>query len=246
MGCLKDYSLAITGALKQWWWPLESPGDQVDAISGLTAFAVIPFASSITTPPGKVLNGALLDKSAFTASPIGFSTGIVTDLAYTAGQGCSICGWARRVSGSIVNQNLVAGVTMYADAAGTIQNGALALFDGSSAIDVSAAGFPFFLCDLNNPHSEPLGTFFFFAIHYDGVTGKVSYQVNADPVVESVCTVTIPDSPYAKFEFYYGLIFPAGSGQFDEVCLFYPKLTQAQVDYIYNSGAGRTPPIVLP
>lgn len=241
--CSKDLSLTIEPATR-WWWPLETVGNQVDVLSGLTAFQINP--GTFTAPAGKVNNGALLTKNlAFDPAP-GFSTGIVPELAYAAADGFTFCGWTRRVSGP-TNTSLRCVLSLFADAGGVTTNGNVSLIDALSTCEASAVGTPFSICSTIIAHVVGLGTYFFFALSFDPATGKTSFQIDNGAVQTSVCSVIIPASPFGTFQFNYGATNPlAGSGSFDEVALFYPKLTQTQIDYIFNAGVGRTPPITLP
>lgn len=241
--CTKEFELVVEGGLRVW-YPLEATGAQVDVLSGIVANEFNPGSSIFSAVAGKILNGALLDKAAFD-NKMGFSTGITGDLAYDAADGFTFCGWARRVTGS-TNQILSCSLTLFADAGGVTTNGFVGMSDGVLIFEAAATGTPFSICITNLANVVGLGTFFFFVMSYRPSDGKVVFQVDNGAVQTSVCSVVIPTSPFARFEFYYGQINPAGSGQFDEVALFYPMLTQPQIDYIYNAGLGRTPPITLP
>lgn len=243
--CTKEFELVVEGGLRVW-WPLESTGNQVDVLSGIVATELNPGSSSFSAPAGKVLNGALITKAAFDLEP-GFHTGLspISELAYDAADGFTFCAWARRVTGTD-NQVLSCSLALYADAGGVTTNGLVELSDGVGICQVSAIGTPFSFCTLSIPHVVAIGTFFFFTASYRPSDGKVLFQVDNGPVQTTACSVVIPSSPFGRFRFIYGQINPAGSGQFDEVALFYPMLTQPQIDYIYNAGIGRTPPITLP
>lgn len=242
MICSRDLSITIEPATR-WWWPLEAVGAQVDVLSGVTASQV--GASTFTAPAGKVSNGALITKTAFDFYPFGFRTAIIPELAYDAADGFTFCGWARRVSGN-TNDDFLCALTLYADAGGVTANGNVSMTDAVNIFETSASGTPFSICVTNVAHVVGLGTFFFFAVSYRPSDGRIVFQVNNGPVQTSACSVVIPSSPFGQFRFFYGPIAAAGSAQYDEVALFYPILTQAQIDYIFNSGAGRTPPITLP
>jgi len=241
--CTKELELVVEGGLRVW-YPLEATGAQVDVLSGIVASESNPGSSTFSAPAGKVLNGALITKAAFDVN-VGFDTGIIGALAYDAADGFTLCGWARRVTGS-ANQILSCSLALYADAGGVTLNGLLDLSDGVNICQVGTSGTPFSICNTNVAHVVGLGTFFFFVASYRPSDGKALFQIDNGPVQTSACSVIIPSSPFGRFRLIYGGINPAGEGQFDEVALFYPMLTQPQIDYIWNGGLGRTPPITLP
>lgn len=205
----------------------------------------------IVTPPntatataGKIINGALFTKSAGNGNTTGYQTGIVAALAYT-GTGLSFCGWARRTAG-LANQLLAVSYQAFADAGGVTSNGSLGMNDGNNFFELDGlTTVPFNICTIGEARVSVLGTFFFFCCRLN-IDGTITYQINGNAPVTSVCLTSIPDSPFGQFRFQYGFFNPAGAGQFDEMAFFPFALNAAQIAYIYNGGAGRTTPITLP
>lgn len=248
--CTKDYQILVSGGY-MFWKMEEAGGNRVDSIQSV---ALVPFTTvggnTVTGPAGKILNGVLLTKvTGSVGLHVGLATALVAPFAYVAGDSFSIVGWARRTSGTVAEPEINLTLDLYDDAIGSNWLTTIILNEtlGTAQffiLDNVGAGFS----NVNVATGHAVGTFFFFALLYDGATGLVSGQIDGGGLQVGAGVANLLTAPFGTLLLHSAGPAPAVSNamQFDEVGFFPVLLTQAQVNYLYNAGAGQTSPIVFP
>lgn len=245
MICQKTVTLTVESSVAAWWWPLEeASGNRIDASQGI---ALIPNATgshTIDNTTGVVALGCRINKAAGGFSSPGLISAIDTSFTY-AGEAITIAGWARRISGSIVNHALFGMIRFLDDAVGTTELAAVGFSDLASTFEMFHSTQTSFNT-IDAAHIVPLGTWFFFRIYYDPVAAEIGFQIDNGVVVTGPVTGVFPNSGFGEVSFTFGTQNPAAVGEFDECAIYFAKLTDAQASYIYNASNGRTWPVSLP
>lgn len=223
--CNKSLSLTIDDLTPAGWWTMEVGGDTLfdatgNANLGRTA------GTAFTATAGKVNLAATASGTGTT----GYETVPVAAFGFT-GADLNLFGWTRLDNLPATNiQNFIT----YYDGAANFVRLRLA---GTGTFELSYnAGFAIVSGVI------PIGSFFFWRMHYDAVNSKWGVAINNAAVVyEAGTTVIVPGPSEVNMSIARGFS-PPYFGQSDELCLFTTALTTAQVDSIYNAGAGRTFP----
>lgn len=231
MTCEKNLSITINGPSDfQYWECEEAAGNRVDAVQSAPLVPFTAGAGSVNRVAGKINFGVQLlcpgADQAFIDQTVG------TGLTYTTGQGITLAGWFN--------------YTALTD--GTISFGFLLgarglLFLGSTGLggcfleDTS----PFGITAIPTPST---GAWHFFVLEYVPGTG-LRWEIDRNGAISTRAAAEFANGSNIILGFDLDdLIGTAWT--FDELGFFPQVLTNAQKDYLFNSGAGRTMPIVLP
>lgn len=234
--CTKEFALEIAPAdlIPANWWKLEeAAGDRTDSIDSaiLTTFGNAP-----TNIVGLIGDGSYHEPpSIFTGSILG-SSGADPKLAYE-GNGFEIVG-SFRIDAKGANDGFQVN---YSGDAFTILLFASNVPAGEVYMDCrgDSTGYE----TITIPLVITNGTWYFFRLTFNSVTGKFSVQINADAPVEGVVVHTLAAKPSGQL---FLTALPSSGGvlkmRFDEVGIFQENLNAAQVAAVYNGGLRRTFP----
>lgn len=238
MNCTKEYQVAITAPATDYlWWKMEEAnGNRIDSINGKILVPGLTGAATLNSAAGKILLGAnavvSLGEVAFLDMPN------ATGLPYVTGNGWTLVGWFNWTG---LNET----TTLFG------------VFSNTGAYWAQAQGFPIgnFFIKSSDPAGNtatpiPPNGWNFFILEFVPSTGKLRWEINRNgTVTELAVNQPANGSPIDVFLDFYGttMTVPATeSWIWDEIGFFPINLTVAQKDYLYNAGAGRTSPIVLP
>lgn len=248
--CTKSMSIVVAGNYL-FWKMEEASGNRVDSIQSV---ALVPFTTvggnTVTGPSGKILNGVLLTKvNGSVGTHVGLLTALTPKLAYTTGASFTIAGWARRTVSALGQPEPHLELNLYDDAIGSnlIATASLNEVLGTAQFFI-LSNDPFGFDNVNVATGHAVGTFFFFALVFNGATGAISGQIDGGGLQTGAGGVSMNNCAAGTFQVQSSGPAPAVSNacQFDEIGFWPLALTQAQVTYLYNAGAGRTSPITLP
>lgn len=177
----------------------------------------------------------------FNEAQVGVDGALITDLAHGS-DGFSLCFWINVASYGLWEGRLRYGsshdvlshsMEMHLD---SVQSYLRTVDEG---IDVNITNIP-----------NVTGAWRFWHMFFDSTAGRWGYAINAgasawaSPAGQIVAHT---DNGYLEFYQRGGAIQHPNVWRIDEVCLSLSrKLTDAEVTYLYNSGSGRTWPIVFP
>lgn len=233
MNCSKPLSITINAppADYEWWQMEEAAGNRVDGIMGKLLIPAVAGTGSVDRVPGKVNFAAQLSCPGADQAFLDQVAG--TGLDYTTGQGITLCGWFNYdviPDASFGMGFFSAGVEMY--------------FGASTAI-----GFcfletlnPFSLTPIPTPSA---GAWHFFTLEYDPAAGATKWEIDRSGVVSTVVCPEFTNGDNISLIFELDTL-TASNWILDEIACFPMPLNAAQKDYLWNSGNGRTIPIVLP
>ena len=235
MNCTKDYVIEITDSLMpSAWWPLNEVADpRVDSIGGVQLNSIN--AAVIGSAAGLVSRGSV-HQAVSPIVPANLRCNLAVGLANTA-NGFDLMGWFKYVS--IGTQSLL--VTYFRPPA----TGVVLVQPIPSSNQVEVDVFGDTLSDfLFIPQVIVAGQWYFYRVCYDPVTQKFGVQIGdtttLGALVESIAVpLAVTASGGIQLEEAFS---PADSSMFDETGFFNRKLTLAEVNSIWNGGAGRTFP----
>lgn len=225
------------------WWTMDtasfdSPNPfihEIDSINGLDlALQLNSFFS--TTGSGKVNNALIFTGSSGTSL---FSTCNNASLKFSS-IGTTVVCWVKAVD-DISKPDTTATLLYRFDQSGSNYNINVSRNGGGSdwVLTLGAA-------TINKAWAAD---WHFFAITFDAVTGNISFDI--DRAATTTQFAVIPGAGANT----YGFAFVACSGGvsggqitvfFDEFAIYNRVLNSTQLDYLYNSGTGRTWPVTLP
>lgn len=266
--CAQQITIPVIGSPgPSFYWKMDEPASPwVDSVEGF----LLPTTSGvISSDPGKIVNCVHLPGAGGPYTQLGNNSGLpdaFADFAYN-GKGITVLEWFKVpfIDTSTFGPDLVNGPQFWTALGGSgLQYGgfqaAWANFGtGGPAFTVwfqDNGGTLFLACQQPTfPWAD--GQWHFLAFVYDGVSGTLKYRVDNGAWVNNstaqlwgiynpVASFVIPNQPAGKMSWDGG--FNANSEiSIDEVAVWMGyALTDAQVDYMYNGGAGRTWPITLP
>lgn len=249
--CTKEFSIVVAPVESglepfDWWKMEEASGNRVGAVNGIILAEEL-FSGTITGSPGLIGDGATFDKPGPFAPLL--NTGIVGTINHADGDGITLCGWARRVAGSFPAETR-SSLFFFDDIVGTTFKGGLEFLyvPGGVTAYVTAYDELAFI-DVSTPFVSPgVGVWFFWCARFDPSTNRCSVRINGNaPVVSALALASMPSAGFGQFVVRYAdNVGAAATGQHDEVAAYGTWLTEAQVDYLYNAGAGQTWPNTLP
>lgn len=247
--CSKQLSISVTGSsvTNIAYWTLDSANpllniDQVsgDAVQIQTAFGT----STPSAVPAVISNGVRWS----TSSMFGNCQGIVfqeSNNIACQGNGISFAFWINTRSAVLGFVGANTSLFSYYPNIGDLSQKLEWTGDNAAAngdINLNASTFPFAL--------PPQDGFHFCVVTVDAL-GNVSASIDGaalTPLGNGGALIAQPAAT-AQFSINVGSILTSGTGAFytlDEVALFEGALSDAQVAYLYNGGAGRTYPLSLP
>lgn len=254
--CTRSLSIEVTpvtvGVEPVEWWAMEEPsGARVGSIQSIQLVPTdIGGGIDIVGQPGVVGDAATYIKGAFVPEFMLMVGEITTDLAYVLNTGITFFGWGRRTTGTDPHlQAFSPRLYLYTDALGTQLVGSLSLEDGGVAGTARViATNEFAFIDAAVSHPTVLGEKFFWCLQFNPDTHEASVSINAGVPVTSfpLALTEIPSAAYGQVQILFGGHFQAAECQFDETAVYYAFLSQAQIEYLYNAGLGRTWPNTLP
>lgn len=243
----QNIAIAATTFLPFSWWPMEElSGDRIDVILGDDITSATYDGGTISTVPGKIGNAVQLAvaNADLTHSP----SAEIWDTTFTPAtqNGATLCGWWKYGGafseltdfsltfnlgrGAMFNMYQIDGTSLLIES--TSDNGPV--YDSGTVPFPSSGDWHFFIIEIDSTGAQRL--------QFDN-SGTV-YSLNGQPPT---------GANSAWIDIYCDTFYDNNSGMsgnltvdFDEVGLFPKILTQAQKDYLYNAGNGRTYPFSLP
>lgn len=239
--CTKAFTItieAIAFSPSNWWKLEEAAGDRVDSIGGAD---LPPAGIAPTNAPGVIANGSLHSPTLFTASSL-FHPAQTVLMKYD-GLGMDWCGWFR-MNNFIASNDLNVGYIFPGYIPFLFET-----FVSANKVQVTVRGdatgpetieFPIVIVD---------GEWYFWRVYFDQATGKWGLQIASefDLALPAAVEGTIVHTVSAQVSGQVTLssritAAPTYTCQFDETGMFQVKLTDAQIDQVFNGGAGRTFP----
>lgn len=231
------------------WWKMEEAGnaDRIDAISG----TVLQDISSPMTPAG-ISQGT--GKVGFSTkfSMNGFGAAVLATLASDAGPfdvnsgfhfvfWAAFDGWDANAMFFMVNATIDPAGNALLQAAWSSSNNTIFIAKDSTIPSPA---------DFSVPFTPTPGQFYFFNIFWDASDQKYGIQVNNGAISKSAATSSITDVSEGTFLIPTLIWINGPSSQsvvrLDEYGFYGTHLKTNQLDFIYNSGSGRTWPFTLP
>lgn len=236
MSCSKEFQIEITAPTDYLWWKMEEPnGNRTDAIQSKILAPGLFGTGSMNSAAGKILLGADAQVS---LGDVAFLDTTAGSIPYVTGQGWTLLGWFNwaGINESTTLFGVIGSVGNYwAQAQGPLVNDFLLKSTdpaGNISVPIPPNGWNFFI------------------LEYVPGTGKLQWEINRNGTIGQLAA-NEPANGTAMDIFLdlYGttIVTPATVNWiWDEIGYFPINLTNAQKDYIYNGGAGRTSPISLP
>jgi hypothetical protein len=233
MNCERQYQIDVTASVAPTaWWKLNELADpRVDSISAVQLNSI---NATVITSAAAVIDRGSVHLPTAPATPAVLYSGVIPQLAY-AGNGFEIFGWMRLVDAGTQQMQL-----NYLKASSqAVVNLKLDAFN-NFVLDVFGDAIP---DTINYPTVVAVGTWYFVRIYYDSVTQKFGIQIGDQStlilgaVMESIA---IPLSAQATMALALTAAFATKTCMFDEVGIFFQKLTDAQAAAIWNNGLGST------
>lgn len=248
MTCSKSLSIAITEPVMGEWWAFEtSPSaNQIGAINGTP---LLPHGTAMQSTAGKILNGARMRSVNGATDFSYFDSAASANLLYD-GNGATAYGWIFFDNGAPAIQLMVHQYDFYD--AGAVRVGLMGWeFNGfASLMTVYVQSFPGAYSEFTFALAPTNGTWMFYRLFYDHVTKQVGLQLDNGIIRRSTAgVVTLPASAtglVAVMSFRATGALGANTAILDEVGFFPRFHSDAQASFVYNGGAGRTWPFVLP
>lgn len=228
MQCSKNLSLTVVSTDYQYFPMEEVAGNRVDVIQGSALVPAVFGAASIARVAGKINFAAALICPGADQATLEEVAG--TGLTYVPADGITLSGW--------FNYDVLTDGTIVLGFDGPSRN---LLFLGSTSIGGC------FLEQTNPVSFDPIptpsaGAWHFFVLEYSG--GTLRWEIDRNGIISSKACL---DLGAGNVHLVFQLDDVSGSQwAFDEISFWPQILTNAQKDYLWNGGAGRTVPIVLP
>ena len=251
MNCEKPLSITITSTptvLNIAYWNLNdvNVNANVDQVSGdpVIVSTGFPFGSSSSSVPALISRGVQWDATAFANGFDGLVYQQSNNIAYT-GLGFSFAFWINIKSGPIAFTSDTALFTYYpniGDLTFKMEWTGTPSTPGGGMLTLNASTFPFELPGLNAWH---------LCVLVMTAAGDISASIDGAPLTLLGNGGAMPAQPLAtaQLAIHLNIIFAGGTGPMyltDEVAFFSGTLSDAQVAYLYNGGAGQTYPLTLP
>lgn len=258
ISCEKSISINVLGGPSLYWsFEDTAPPPFVDKVQGL---GISPVFGTATQVPGKIGNGVHLDGAQpfDSLGEVGNGGSGLTKVAY-AGQGLTYITWFKIPLFSALQNNPQILALQFRQIIGSVFATVSAIWESFAGgafgvvLDATAGGGGTLVAQ------QPAFTFgdnawHFFAVVYDGTAGTLKYRFDASAYVNNTvgpiwggiftgqASYVLPALGFGKFAFLGG----GGSNgdeYFDESGLWLSrKLSDAEIDFWYNGGAGRTFP----
>ena len=247
--CSKNFTLTIGSGRYLYWTLDEVSGVRVDKVLGITLADVAANNHSgyayIAGAPGLFSNAVTVSNLGFLGGLfqawIGMGVGEFSAALAHDGIGFSVFGWCKinalDIRFASINYNSVGHGSMELSFSSTSEF--FRVYDDATSGQNELIGVP--------GTNLPVGAWFSFHMFYDGTAGKFGIQINNGAASFAAFTPVITPATAGALQFYILGNAACTTYQADEVLVRLDnRLTQAQCDYLYNGGAGRTWPITLP
>lgn len=239
MSCQKTFILPFKTETTLRYWTMDETGmsPRVDKVTG---DALAPYTNHLDFDSSAGLHGNALHLSELNpTNPVGAAGVLGSFSADTKDGGLSVAVWVNAASAAATFAFINVGLT----------NGGSNAFDLEVDVGSSSA---FLYQDAAGTHqsipiSIPVGSWQFLHLFFDKATGKAGYSINNGAESTFGSSLVSGNGDGYSVDVRTAGMSPFTDVLIDElaVCLNH-KFTPAQVDYLYNAGAGRTWPITLP
>lgn len=246
MNCTKDFQIKIAApTYNGLYWPFDEPtGNRIDSAQGVILSPV--GAGLYKDGPGHVGNCWQSDfANEFQATGLDMSAGGAITALGNSGQSVSLWGWSQNVAATTEVANRIT------------------FHQNNSAIFGDTAGFWSIILDTLTGVAQmatntapaitlPIADFTqwnFIVGLWDAATNRCGISVNGSAVSWGAAGGAMLNRAWGTIDYFIvpGGVAPIPQGGFDEVGVLPTQLlTDPQIAYLYNAGAGRTWPIVLP
>lgn len=231
--CTQPFTLTIASVLQPIaWWAMETVGATISDVSGHAVnLALVAFSNVASATAGKVNLAATIGDVVSR-----YNTGSQVLLGYQGGD-INIFGWSIITSPgtSAFTTQTISGIW---DETDPVTRSCALRLSGNNTWRLDAE------TGLVLTGGIAVTPFLFFRLHYNSTTNKwgVAFN-NAAPTYEPGNSFLFP-AVSGSFDMRLGGSFldPGSVQQCDELCVFFGSLSQADIDSIYNGGAGRTFP----
>lgn len=251
ISCQKLWTIdvGVHATLSAYWTLNEASGNRVDSVQGIQWIPQAPvggpFTSLLSDGAALFINGLRLTGSGGSGDGRIF-TNDEPGLA-TTGTGMSIAGWFR-VNGTPAGGDVLPQLILSADTMLTSGNISLQLCSGYTNNNGIVGGSDVNSNSASLPFAFTTGIWNFFCIVYDSFAQVIRFQLNGGVQTSFGSGMQYPASTTGSLRLFCASIFSSGMDvQYDEIAISVNgAFSSSQIAYLYNGGAGRSWPIVLP
>lgn len=235
MICEKPLQIVVTENDFEFWPMEEAAGNRIDAVMSAPLVPSATGTGSVNQVAGKIAFAAELDSP--TGGTANLDQTLGTGFPYVTGDGITVAGW---FNGDLIPTDGSAGF-------GFFGSSFTMAFSASTDLGgcVLIGGDPFGFTPIPSPS---MGAWHFFILELVPGLGQFQWEIDRNGVVSTQASNQWPNGEgiTLALNLVASLVQPGMAWAFDQTFFAPYLLTTAQKDYLWNGGAGRTMPIVLP
>ena len=226
------------------WWNMDAVfGDQVGEINSIR---LAPIAGSISAVAGLINLGQSIEPSDAGVGNFARFNAQESKLQYS-GNGFTVVGWIKWTRYYAASTSYL---FRYQPSVSPQTRWEMTLNTGTLALHATLNGGAYDEFPIAIAFTPVLDQWYFFMFSYDQSDGSFHFSMDDGAVVDGSNTYVVPGPLNNTPRFLVGTLgYHAGNGSsivMDEIALYPKRLSAAEVTYIYNTGTGRTWPVVLP